>query len=479
MCRNPVDESDDRLECQDEIPKPRNPESTGLLWKSGRKWTRKTMKYRLVFLVLISISIAYSTQYRTDPRKGSKDSTSRSDLHFRAKKIKTDSLVASDVDLKAHSFAKEIHDMYARAPIKANRENKWTLKCDPGATDIYQISDKITAEPTPITAYDFFPAEVCVYDYLNKCRTKQHMSVASNISSICNFKLKDMIISSKGTIMESNSFQEIYFGDTTMVGGKAPEYAPVMAYMYLKGFEVGHAEFFEKRAISRTISNLVVPLRSRFDDCFNHQSFQTLPLIGLIFEFHSDIFHSISWHASRHTAALLMLLNITSDKIIIEESIRTEQILLPWIPYWNPIQLSPIYGISRRVCSEMTQGLLRKSFPKTLLESIHPIKVMNYKYEVLPEDQLLASAKQRRFIVYLHRSEGKRHVLNEPDILQAIHHSLHPDYQLIVLSSTRAYDEIEKMHVVWQQYAKIIVRAKVLIGPHGKHSPSFHLLIFN
>lgn len=73
-----------------------------------------------------------------------------------------------------------------------------------------------------------------------------------------------------------------------------------------------------------------------------------------------------------------------------------------------------------------------------------------------------------RYVVYFNRTMGDtRTVINEAELLGAISEHLRPDYRLVVLPSTKEYKSIPELHTVWQQYARIVNRAAVMIGAHG------------
>lgn len=60
-----------------------------------------------------------------------------------------------------------------------------------------------------------------------------------------------------------------------------------------------------------------------------------------------------------------------------------------------------------------------------------------------------------------------RQVVNEDELLSAIEEHLDPSYKLIVLGNTASSSSVRSLHKIWQKYAKVISKARVLIGPHG------------
>jgi hypothetical protein len=301
--------------------------------------------------------------------------------------------------------------------------------------------------------------------------------------------MKDIIVTKRGALLEGTSPKRtMYYGHETMVGEKNAQYAPVMSYMFLKGQELAFIDFVnDKSSFNETnsLSGEIVALRSRFDDCFNHQSFQSLPMIALVYEFHPSLFSSVYWHASKHTAALLMLLDIPLEKIIIDRAVRVDKVLLPWVPHWNPLQLPMLYGIAGRIEERITKRLLSMSFTQNDTIGIEQVRVLDHRYQTIGFASNMTLSNDKKYIVYLSRPETiRRGVLNELELLQALADWISTDYQLLVLPSTKAITKFRTMYMIWQQYARIVSRAKILAGPHGEFFSSFsltitHLLIHN
>jgi hypothetical protein len=359
-------------------------------------------------------------------------------------------------------------------PLYIAKQPETTLTCEFNGGRGYSISSRIKVDILPLTNTSFSPTEICVYDYKNRCHSKPYLNVATNVSHVCTFRMRDMIVTKRGALIEgSEPRRPLSFGHETMVGGKDPQYAPVMAYMFLKGHDLAYFDYplEAKRPSSRgvTVKGKLVPLRSRFDDCFNHQSFQSLPLIALVYEFHRELFHSVYWQASKHTAAMLMLLGIEEKMIVVERPAKVEEILLPWVPYWNPIQLPTLFGIAGNIEERMTQRLLSMKFGPHETNGTEPLRVLDHQYRTIGFAGNMTLSQGKKYIVYLSRPEDmRRGVVNETELLQALVDWKSEEYELLVLPSTRAFTKFEHMFVVWQQYARIISRAKVLAGPHGE-----------
>jgi hypothetical protein len=372
-----------------------------------------------------------------------------------------------------------------QSPVQVKNHPDQTLRCEyDGINDHYRISSKIEVSVTKIAKKGFYPTTICIYDYLGRCRTKPHLSVSSNASYLCTFRMKDVIVTTKGAIQERGNGKPISYGHVTVAGGKDPQYAPVMAYMFLKGIDFA-IEPPSTKALQLPENSILIPVRSRYDDCFNHQSFQVLPMISLTYEFHPDLFYSAYWHASLYTAAFLLLADVPESHIVVEKTVQPKEVVMPWIPYWNPMQLPPIYNVSRRLEVKITENLLKKSFPVNIVKQVAPLKLLDFQYHPYPKEtiQKVLDSPEQRFIVYLNRSsEGERSVENEREILQILQNALNPEqYTLIVLGATKGYPDIIHNQIIWQQFARIINKAKVIIGPHGEsflHLFSIEYLFF-
>jgi hypothetical protein len=370
------------------------------------------------------------------------------------------------------SFAKEFEHIPRTHPIEIPRTLQNTLQCggEKIGSEIVTISNHINVTMANIQDFGFKPTTICIYDFRNQCHTRHHLSVASNATQVCTFRLQNLYITGKGALMENDErMRGISFGHPTMVGGTGKDYAPILNYAYLKGFDNAVDRFHSQFQFNLPSAAIVVPVRSRWDDCFNHQSFQIIPAVALIYEFHREDFYRFYWHASKYTAALLVLADIPANQIIIEKDVKPANILLTWIPYWNPMQLSGIYGIAKNLEAKMTTNLLKMNFTQL---RVLEIPVLDYKFEKL-NLKLSKHGNQTplRFIVYLQRdhSEAHRNVVNERELLSLLQKAIDPTkIQIIVLPPTKPYHEVEQMHMIWQQYARILHLAKVLIGPHGK-----------
>jgi capsular polysaccharide biosynthesis protein len=75
-----------------------------------------------------------------------------------------------------------------------------------------------------------------------------------------------------------------------------------------------------------------------------------------------------------------------------------------------------------------------------------------------------------RLVIYFSRSlRQERRVVNVEEIFKILSTSLLPGYRLVVMQSVpHPQPEMEHMYALWQQYARLVSRAKVIMGPHGK-----------
>jgi hypothetical protein len=64
---------------------------------------------------------------------------------------------------------------------------------------------------------------------------------------------------------------------------------------------------------------------------------------------------------------------------------------------------------------------------------------------------------------------NERRVVNAEEIFKVLSTSLVDGYRFVVVQSVRPALEIDlMMHALWQQFARVVVKAKVLMGSHGK-----------
>lgn len=318
----------------------------------------------------------------------------------------------------------------------------------------------------------------CAWDPTGRCRQAAHMCYGPNSTYICTFVVRNATVTSLGAVLggQTNSPEALTLRHETLCGGHAPQYEEHLVNVYTDALSYSIEMFRnEYKRIHHRVDKLI-PIRTRWDDCFNHLSFQSMPLIGLVYEFHPELFYSAHWQTSRFTAAILLLLGVNAEKLIIEESALANEVWLPWMQYWNPYNTLPLPGISRGVSLLATEKLLQKKISATVIKRIDPLIPLDYKYAPLTLNTSVNSSE--RYVVYLNRTaQHTRNVVNELAILQAIQENLKDGYRLVVLPSMKEVRSIEEMHGRWQQFARILKHAIVIMGPHGKTNANVYCLL--
>lgn len=177
----------------------------------------------------------------------------------------------------------------------------------------------------------------CVYDAKGECRQASHMCVASVAPSFCDIQLINATLPRKGGILDCGTLSRYSFNHPSIKGG-SPMYYPLQHDAWAYRHDI-HALDFKRFAEHKSgmwlrSVDIVVPLKSRWDDCFNHLSFETLPIIAHVWELHGQKWQEIHWHASLFSAALLRLMDVPQDRILVDETIVARTLLLPWIEVW-------------------------------------------------------------------------------------------------------------------------------------------------
>jgi hypothetical protein len=215
----------------------------------------------------------------------------------------------------------------------------------------------------------------------------------------------------------------------------------------------------------------------RWDNSFHHLPTQTIPLIAAIFEFHRASWDSIIWHTGLYGAALLTLLEIPSKSIVIGKSIQAKNVLLPWYPHWNPLVVPAFKGVTNQLSQQLTQALLKQQLEISttkLLKNVHMkvsiISPTGNSSSIATIDEVLQSGD--RLIVYFsRRNHQARHVINEDLLIESIAKLVITGNHVIMIQSAGFISKetnIETLHSLWLPYARILSKAKVVIGPHGK-----------
>lgn len=281
-------------------------------------------------------------------------------------------------------------------------------------------------------------------------------------NSSCTFILQNVFVTRLGVMTDSQS-GELYSLSDPSIGMMSPIYYPGIHEQWYTYYHQGPF----KSIGSSPSYDLVVPTRMRWDDCFNHLSFQSLPLIGHVYEMHHDKWDKVHWHASLFTAALLVLLDIPLDRIIVQQEAHAKTLLLPWVSGqpkhrlinesshhicltgWCPPQTSTLHGVARRVSLLVSENLMKKFAP-------------------LRNDSSPDASIQKNLILYMPRSlKGIRGVVNDAEILSTIRQHIRSEYEIVLVNHTQEYKTIHELHASWYKYAQLFRRARVIIGPHG------------
>lgn len=200
-------------------------------------------------------------------------------------------------------------------------------------------------------------------------------------------------------------------------------------------------------------------------------SFQVMPLVGAVLEFHGDLWEKLSWHASTYTAAMLNAMGVPWSAIIVEEPVEAKVLLLPWIPYWLPVQLASVRGISLRSSELFTRKLIAMEFPESK-ELLDPLPIYSPTHPNDTAEDLMNSHNSTdgyRYLVYMTRmGQDSRDVYNEKALLAMMAEMLDTSkVKLVVVGHSHAYKTAVMLQRSWQRFAKVFSKAIIMMGPHG------------
>lgn len=319
-----------------------------------------------------------------------------------------------------------------------------------------------------------FPIDCpCAYDKNGVCRQSPHMCTASTSNYYCNFKLSNVFISKEGGLIDYRTFLPISFSHPT-IGMMPPIYNEdhhkKWQDHYIKSALSGISDIKKKGLNNREhlksmkIYDLVVPARLLWDDQWNHISFQMIPFISHVKEWHNNKWDNITWHASIQIAAVLKLLDVKDEKIVIEKSIFARNILLPWVPGWCPLQTATLKGVAARMTKQLTTKLLSLSFINaTIPISYNDNNKKNRNIDTYGDNDQLNNTNKiknktnssKRLVIYLRRSQtglSSRRVYNELELIRLLRLYLHEDYELYITGYIGFIHTIEGMHASWARY---------------------------
>jgi hypothetical protein len=206
-----------------------------------------------------------------------------------------------------------------------------------------------------------FPKDCpCVYDSKGICQQTSQVCTSPTSDFYCNFRLKNVIISKEGGLLDCRTLSTLTFSHPTMY--ESPTYDPTLNKKFKAYFEKAAAEGLNQLKIRKMKApeayDMVVPTRMIWDNHFSHLSFQAIPFIAHVKEFNGEIWDKLTWHASVFTAAILRLLDVPEERIIIEKAVFARTIVLPWLPNWTPSRTATFHGIAAGITSQMTSKLI-------------------------------------------------------------------------------------------------------------------------
>lgn len=363
-------------------------------------------------------------------------------------------------------------------PIAKGKKRKGAifLKCNNDPAGKYYISEEVYVTVQNISQYHYRPTQGFFYDHLGKKRSQPHLSVSSNMDYMCTYHLHDMLLTEWGVILTKTEDMTIAKDHPTVAGGQKPLY--YHDPRILDGYYKGYVHYYKKEAKANITYDYVAAIRMRWDNTFGHFHIQTIPMIAAFYEFHRSEWDKVYWHTTLFGAGLLTLLGIPLERMILDRAIYAKQVIMPWYPNWNPLTVPAFKGITIHTCHLLTQALLWKPIAPTLLMQNKPVisildPTLDNSYNAMKArggDGNLRSLLQssNRLVVYFSRSmQQSRRVINEAQLLNVLATALPIGYTLVVIQSVNHVKDIDNMHAMWQQFAQVVSKAKVLIGPHG------------
>ena len=349
----------------------------------------------------------------------------------------------------------------SKQAFTASSSNEEVLFCHDSANMEQQRQQRFPDSNWTLTAlkHGFSIECPCAYDLSGKCRQAKHMCTTTKNDFYCKIEMRSAIVSSGGAIIQEKYPHKFYSFSHDSMSGMSPRYTDVTKSQFAQGYADAYSKWTEYGKSAQKIDTLqqvdtLVPLRMRWDDCFNHISFQAVPMIAHARELWNPdeaTWKNLYWHASFFTAGVLRLMDIPEDHIIVEKSVRAKKVvLLPWMQGWCPLQVSSVRGIAKNVSSLITYNLLKK---------------------VVPVTDIGKSVNGRRNIVYVQRPLGKhntRQVVNEEAIIAALKAELDmTKYNFVLLPHTPEAKTIDGLHESWRASAEVFHNAFAVIGPHG------------
>lgn len=361
--------------------------------------------------------------------------------------------------LKPPSFAVRA-DMKVVCDARAFEKNRTRVFSKLISGTIHYLNESIIQSGCP-----------CFFDVIGVCRQANHFCHGPMSNYICSYHVRNATVPTSGVVLAGKILnpEVFWLSDSTLMAEQEPQYNPSVILSYEKWTRKMIDIWGQHPTEIYHHVKALIPARMHWDDSFNHLSFQSMPLIGLVYEFHHDLFYSTHWQVSRFTGALLVLLGVRRERLVVEESVFAKEAILPWMKHWNPTSGAPLLSIARRVSLIATRRLLSTQLGDQATSHVVRLVPRDARYAPMTLNVSADTANNIRYVVYFNRTMGgARAVVNEPELLRAISEHLRPGYRLVVLPPMKEYRSIPELHAMWQQYALIVNRAVVLIGAHGK-----------
>lgn len=267
---------------------------------------------------------------------------------------------------------------------------------------------------------------------------------------MCSMMWNMVILTSEGAITDSSS--TIYeYGHPSFAGST---FDTSVMKVTMKDFntlqEFGSVNSWMKRTI-------VFPTRMRFDNLFNHMSFQTIPLLGHMKEYFPALWQSEAFfHTSQLTAAFLRVLGIAEHRIVVERPLHANKVVLPWTPRWDPWKSAPRKGVSQNLLAEFRAALLSQGDQRN--------------DETSKGSKVALKRSKAVKVVYFSRGKSQqRHVTNEEELLSSIRRRLADSVELHVIPAKSVLQPQREVDLVqgWRSMALLLHDAVLVMGPHG------------
>ena len=369
-----------------------------------------------------------------------------------------------------HNESSEYHPLQFRVK-KTTPSIYIELQCEKG---YYMMNlDKTYGVRLSMLPHTYNNSCPCAFDEKNTCRYAPFLCQAAQYDYFCSFEMKNIIITKAGGLLDCETLLPIIFDYKKMFGIVPKIYRKY--FHQWRNYYITAAENHRLNDLNRSPypeKELMVMTRMAWDNCFNHISFQTLPMIGIINATYGHMWDTLHWHTSLFTAAVLRLLGVRQDHIVIDTSVIAKRLLWPWLKGWCPSEVAALEGVAMEVRHIMTANLLAMPSSNRNTTSI---KLYSPDwFEVMHSAQLQSGGYNSthkwkdRVVVYMSREPTNyRAVINEELLLGELRRNLRPELPLYVLGLVEEAKSIDELHASWGPIASLFHRAILIIGPHG------------